>query len=165
MWRDYADHALRKASVCAGGQCDGVAWLREKDLYTRGLMVNYMRGGMSQGLALTTALKESEVTWTSGRIQGSSKRSRSPSDEGDANVENTSSGKRKRAGKAKSKADKLSKYVITAPGGQKFCQAWNRGGCSKDEKACRNKEIHACNIHIGNGKACWKRRHRAVNHE
>ena len=46
---NYADMSLRKATARGCGQHNMLEWLREKDLYTRGLMVNYMRGGMPHG--------------------------------------------------------------------------------------------------------------------
>ena len=64
---NYADMVLRLTTQRAGGQRGMVSWMREKDLHTRGIMVELMRSGMSQGEALTQSLKESEVYWTTGR--------------------------------------------------------------------------------------------------
>lgn len=166
---EYAYHALRKATARGGGQRNILDWLREKDLYTRGLMVNYMRGGMSQGGALTKALKDTQVLWANGREGGGPTRSRSPSPRREDAVprqaaprgDSGNKVKGKFATKQPSKAGK--QYIEQASGGQKFCRLWNQGKCTKEERTCPKSEIHACNYSVG-GRPCWNKKHRACNH-
>ena len=75
---NYADHASRATLRRQGGQWEMLLWLREKDVFTRGLMINVMRSGYPQGEALTFALAKAEITWASGRTGDGVKRERSP---------------------------------------------------------------------------------------
>jgi hypothetical protein len=153
---NYADHAIRCAVKRDGGQRNVVAWLREKDLYTRGMMVNFMRGGLSQGEALDEALSKCEQTWTSGRTESGSKRDRSPV----APMEDRTSSRK--GGAPKTTLQR--KYASTGRGNKKFCVAWNRGKCTSHENQCAQGHVHACNV-IVEGKACSNKSHRAVNHD
>ena len=143
-------------------------WLREKDLHTRGLMINFMRGGMSQGGVLTKALKDTEVLWTNGREGGGPTRSRSPSARRENPVPRHAA-PRGDGGKVKGKfaakhTNKTGKqYIEQASGGQKFCRLWNQGKCTKEERSCPKNEIHACNYSVS-GRPCWNKKHRACNH-
>ena len=132
-----------------------VKWLREKDTYTRGMMVTLMKNsGYSQGEALTMALAKSEIVWSSGRSLGGSKRERSPSP--DKNKA------RRQSQQSSVSASARVKYAQMAKGGRKFCIAWNRGKCVKDGK-CPEKFLHACNV-VENGKTCNSTNHRACKH-
>ena len=39
-------------------------------------------------------------------------------------------------------------------GSSKFCAAYNKGGCSKEEKWCKHKKKHRCSKILKNGKPC-----------
>ena len=58
---NYADRALMQALDRQLRPQEALAWLREKDLHTRALMVSKMRSGYPQGEALTVAVAESKV--------------------------------------------------------------------------------------------------------
>ena len=60
---DYADFAFRSTIQQPGTAWTLRQWLEERDLHTRGLMCNYMKGGMSQGEALQKALSDCQIKW------------------------------------------------------------------------------------------------------
>ena len=171
----YADHALRKASNRPGGQYNIVEWLREKDLHTRGLMVTYMRSGISQGASLKRALAETELMWTTGcakdtwrlecsDVEEDSVAAKRPRRDRGSGSYSAGGSREPPAQQRRTEAKGKHQYATTASGGQKFCVAWNMGGCCKDERQCKKNCIHACNMLKPNGKPCWSRNHRALNH-
>ena len=76
---DYADLAFRNTLKQSGSPYATMKWLEDNDLQTRGLMINFMRGGYPQGEALLKAIKETEIKWASpGPALVRRERSRSP---------------------------------------------------------------------------------------
>ena len=60
---DYAGFAFRSTIMQPGTAWVLRHWLEERDLHTRGLMCNYMKGGMTHGEALLKALGDSQIKW------------------------------------------------------------------------------------------------------
>ena len=163
---DYADHAIRQATAREGSQGQMVDWLRERDVHTRGLVVNFMRNGMSQGEALTQALAKSELMWATNRASdpankaaSSGKRTRSPPDVQDVAMGTQPSKSSRRADRPKKQ------YASTGKSGRNYCVLWNQGRCAKREDQCPNHHIHACNVIKANGKVCGSHAHRSQNHK
>ena len=174
---DYADFAFRTTMRQPGDAWTLKNWLEERDLHTRGLMVNYMRGGYPQGEALLKAQKDTEIKWATPPARGASTgsgrrdRSRTPPRHS-ANNSNTSGKKRKlqsgigKTQKAHQSANKGGgkgknvRYANLAPGGKSICRSFNEGKCKTDP--CPHGAMHVCSL-IENGKACGLK-HPACRH-
>ena len=61
---NYADFALARIAESTLSANDQARWLESRDLQTRGKMVELMRQNWPQGEALSHALRECEVVWT-----------------------------------------------------------------------------------------------------
>ena len=60
---NYVDWAYERALAM-----DCLPWLKERDEYTRTLMVSYLRSGYSQGTALKQALSDTTFEWKDSRL-------------------------------------------------------------------------------------------------
>jgi hypothetical protein len=162
---DYADHAFRMALRQGASGYALLKWLEERDLHTRGLMCNYMRGGYPQGEALTKAMKETEIKWVSSNESqrgdhGPRQRSRTPRRNPRAPTQPKP--KRKPIGKTQlNSRDQRPRYASYVKGGQEVCKAYNMGQCTSNP--CPHGGAHVCNV-ITNGKTC-QQKHPAVRHQ
>lgn len=113
-------------------------------------MIHLMGTKMPQGEALTQALKESEVFWSTGRQGEGRKRPRSLSPEPDRRVEVRSGATRQ-------------KCVVQAKGGF-VCVSWNLGKCTAKKKDCPRGFVHACKVMVGD-RPCGDRSHTTSQHK
>ena len=154
---DYADLAFRNALKQTGSPYAMMKWLEDNDLHTRGLMINFMRGGFPQGEALLKAVKETEIKWaTPGQTMSRRERSRSPRREaGNGATRQKPRLGRTQAGTFASKGKGGGKgsntYASTMKGGKRICLAYNLGNCKGDK--CPNDKLHVCNV-IDQGRVC-----------
>ena len=161
----YADHAFRMALKQPG---NGVRWLEDRDLHTRGLMINLMRGGMPQGEALSKAIKEDEMRWNSlgqGSHQETGRRARSRSPRGPPRVpkkplKKPLLGRLQQQSIGKGSGGKGKAYASMLKGGKKICRSFNMGNCT--EGKCPYGGLHVCNA-VENGRTCGGK-HPSVRH-
>ena len=144
-------------------------WFEDNDLHSRGLMINFMRGGYPQGEALLKAIKETEIKWASpGPSMGRRERSRSPrrgagGGGGSIALKKTRLGKTQaRTLENKGKGDGKGRvtYANMLKGGKKTCLAYNLGNCRDDK--CPYNGAHVCNV-VGQGRICGGK-HPSKNH-
>ena len=174
---DYADHAFRMTLKQPGTAWTMMKWLEERDLHTRGLMINFMRSGYPQGEALSKAIKETELKWASPGASGRrQERSRSPRRttglSGGKGQSNQRTGNPKtRLGKTQVRTiSRISEgngsrkgvtYASMAKGGKKICGAFNMGKCQGDK--CPYGGLHVCNV-VENGSTCGGK-HPSIRHQ
>jgi hypothetical protein len=161
---DYADFAFRSTIMQPGNAWVLRGWLEERDLHTRGLMCNYMKGGMAQGEALLKALSDSQIKWgtapntTSGDTRRR-QRSRSPNKSGKKRKVQQTLGKTQQNFQSqkggKGEGGKGPKHANLAKGGKTICRAYNLGRC-KDP--CPYNAAHVCSI-VGCGAKHPSTRH------
>ena len=162
---DYADFAFRSTIMQPGNAWVLRGWLEERDLHTRGLMCNYMKGGMAQGEALLKALSDSQIKWgtapntTSGDTRRR-QRSRSPNKSGKKRKVQQPLGKFAQQSSqshkgGKGEGGKGPKHANLAKGGKTICRAYNLGRC-KDP--CPYNAAHVCSI-VGCGAKHPSTRH------
>ena len=168
---DYADFALRSALKQEHRLGYNLRWLLDRDEYTRGIMVNYMRRGHPQGEALTVALSKSELKWASplegeqpapamGSHDNSRKRERSTPPGGMAQRQPKAKKGKTAVGRTQQNTMQKVRYANIAKGGKTICIGFNKGQCKGDQ--CQYGYAHVCNI-IENGRTCGKN-HPAVRH-
>jgi len=161
---EYADHAFRMALKQTGSAWNMFKWLEEKDLRTRGLMCNYMRNGWPQGEALTKALKETEIQWSSAGQHGGQepyrRRERSRSPRGKGRGKGGKGPKKPVIGKLQKATNDRIRYANMATGNRVICRAFNEGHCKGEN--CPYGNAHVCSV-INNGKACFGK-HPACRH-
>ena len=178
---NYADRALMQALDRQLRPHEALAWLREKDLHTRALMISKMRSGYPQGEALTLAVAESKVEWTTGRrVPRGRSRSYDRDDRRRDRGGKADKGKGKGAGgKNPDKYDKhrddrnegsrkgdggtKRKYAQFMSGHRKLCIEYNKGKCSRDEDKCPKREWHRCSVITEGGKFPCGERHASVD--
>ena len=161
---DYADFAFRMTLKQQGNAHAMLKWLLDRDQYTRGLMCNYMRRGYPQGEALTRALGETEIKWSSADehpVQdGSRKRERSRTP---PRAPKKPRQPRKKAKTVMGKTQQQSvqtRHANIAKGGKTICIGYNQGHCKGDQ--CQYGRAHVCSV-IENGRACGLK-HPAMRH-
>jgi len=178
----YADRCLQLTLDRQLRPWEAVEWLREKDLHTRAIMVSKMRQGYPQGEALTTAMSETKVDWTTGRrlqrhrSRSPRRRSRSRPGKGGSGGGNGSGGKGggskggKHGGRdddhrggRHDKGSDTKRHAQFLSGHRKICIEYNRGRCSRDEANCPKKEWHRCSLIKPDGSTCGDK-HPASNH-
>ena len=161
----YADRALRQAMQFGGGYPHNLQWLESRDLKTRTKMMELQRLGFPAGEALAEAMKDCREDWqSSGRLAPAFQASEVPASMGS---EGPKTSDRSHSSRARSRSAQCrgngsqpgrgavsSGYCTTAPGGKKFCRAFQQGKCSKDPNKCPDKCLHRCNVKMDNGKAC-----------
>ena len=175
---DYADFAFRTTMRQPGDAWTLKNWLEERDLHTRGLMVNYMRGGYPQGEALLKAQKDTEIKWATPPARGANTgngrrdRSRTPPRYNADNANKAGKKRKLQSGVGKTQRalhntggkgggkGKPVRYANLAPGGKSICRAFNDGKCKTDP--CPRGALHVCSV-IENGKACGHK-HPACRH-
>ena len=167
---DYADLAFRNTLKQSGSPYSTMKWLEDNDLHTRGLMINFMRGGYPQGEALLKAIKETEIKWASpGPAMVRRERSRSPrrgaGGGGGNGAKKTRLGKTQTRtletkGKGKGGGKNHVTYASVLKGGKKVCRAYNLGNCADGK--CPHNGLHKCNV-IENGRVCGGN-HPSKNH-
>jgi len=165
---DYADHAFRMALKQNLSAWETLKWIEERDLHTRGLMVNFMRGGYPQGEAILKATKETELKWSSpgphatrGENAGKRRRSRTPQRGTSSTGNGKGAGKKRKLGQTFQANQRATmngqrntqpvRYATVAKGGKKICRAFNDGSCKADP--CPHGALHICSI-IQSGKHC-----------
>ena len=152
---DYADFALRSALKQEHRLGYNFRWLLDRDEYTRGIMVNYMRRGYPQGEALTVALDKAELKWAS-PLEGErpapvmtlpdASRKRERSDPPGRNAQRQPKAKRGKAamGKIQQNTAQKVRYANIAKSGKTICIWFNKGQCKGDQ--CQYGFAHVCNI-------------------
>ena len=165
---DYADHAFRMALKQNLSAWETLKWIEERDLHTRGLMVNFMRGGYPQGEAILKATKETGLKWSSpgphatrGVNAGKRRRSRTPQRGTSSTGNGKGAGKKRKLGQTFQANQRATmngqrstqpvRYATVAKGGKKICRAFNDGNCKADP--CPHGALHICSI-IQSGKHC-----------
>jgi len=168
---DYADFALRSALKQEHRLGYNLRWLLDRDEYTRGIMINYMRRGYPQGEALAVALDKSELKWAS-PLEGEKPAQAMSSQDHNRKRERSNAPGNMTQGQPKSKKNKTAvgrtqqnsmqkvRYANIAKGGKTICIGFNKGQCKGDQ--CQYGYAHVCNI-IENGRTCGKS-HPAVRH-
>ena len=147
----YADEALRIASLWTCDPDTALKELRAKDVLTRSTMVVYVRQGWSQGEALKQAVIEHRVDWRS-----------SPS--GGAVVEedlNLPPAPKKQRNQGKPNQQSFAQHF----NGKEICRDFNRNSCkSRGKGGCPNGKLHVCDVLLSNGKACGNKNHSRSGH-
>jgi hypothetical protein len=164
----YADHAFRMALKQPMSGATALKWLEDRDLHTRGLMINLMRSGLPQGEALTKAVKEDEMRWNSlgqGHGQEGGHRGRSRSPRGPPRVpkkplKKPLLGRLQQQSIGKGAGGKGKAYASMLKGGKKICRSFNMGNCT--EGKCPYGGLHVCNA-VENGRTCGGK-HPSVRH-
>ena len=158
---DYADFAFRSTIQQPGTAWALRQWLEERDLHTRGLMCNYMKGGMAQGEALQKALSDCQIKWgtppaapaaeSRRRLRGDSP----PRYNGDGKghkkrklqvmgkFQQTQSQHAQSSKGGKDGGGKGVKYATIAKGGKKICRSYNSGQC---KEPCPYNGAHVCAV-------------------
>ena len=157
----YADECLKRAIT---GHTSSVAWLQQKDEWTRAKMVEYMRQGVPQGEALEDAIKVSEVQWTLGVAEevpvallamGQDAYQSSPRKQ--------SSASSPRDNKRKRESDREVR-TCNEFNGQKICKKRNDNrGCAARQKDCPDGKLHICDAVKPDGKPCGNSSHTRMN--
>ena len=178
---NYADECLRRASAWSVDGRVATAWLREKDLLTRGTAVMLMRQGLTQGQALRKAQDECRVEWNTAprsraaepeprarsRTPRRSRRRRSraasrlsePRPTRPAAPAGPSGGGTRSEGKGGGKQRRVT--ASTAKGGKQICKPFNDDrGCTKQERDCPHKAAHVCDFILPDGTVCGGRHSR-----
>ena len=136
---NYADRALRLTGKLALRESASLQWLQARDVATRACMIGLMRQGWPQGEALTHAIKEQHLEWSSGPKQ------QTDEDYTAEMLNMPGAGEQRRGSKRPREA------AVEAG----ICHDWNNRGCTDP---CRNGRRHVC------GK-CGSPTHTSVQHK
>ena len=148
----YADEALRIASLWTCDAETALKELRAKDVLTRSTMVVYVRQGWSQGEALKQAVIEHRVDWRSSPTGGSVV-------EDDLQTGQPGSKRPRNEGHKKKFAQHYQ--------GKQICRAFNDGSNCKGKgkgKGCPRNHLHVCDIYLPDGKVCGSKNHNRSGH-
>jgi len=156
---DYADFAFRSTIMQPGTAWVLRQWLEERDLHTRGLMCNYMKGGMAQGEALLKALGDSQIKWGTAPTTPAGYTRRCLRGDSPPRYDGDGKGRKKRKvqqtlGKfaqqnsqshkgGKGEGGKGVKHANLAKRGKTICRAFNIGQC---KLPCPSGGAHVCSI-------------------
>ena len=157
---DYTGFAFRSTIMQLGTAWVLRNWLEERDLHTRGLMCNYMKGGVAQGEALLKALGGSQIKWGTAPTPTPDETRRRQRSRSPARYTGESKGGKKRKvqqthalGKtqqnfqsqkgSKAEGGKRVKHANLAKGGKTICRAFNLGQC---KEPCPYNGAHVCSV-------------------